>query len=548
MDSLKDLPALSAASLWQQGFACVQRQQYAAGIALYKQALQRPGRLSVELLLYLAEAYKLDNQLWLAAEAINEACRLLELEGGQSSEEFRLSLRMRQGEYNRLVGRLDKALEGYSRAAELYGAEKIWAKSSAYGSYLLTFACRDASLEAFRQAVYGYDRLMAEDMGAEKLPVRRRRPSGKIRVGYMSGDFRQHVMFAFYYIMLAGYDKNSFHVICYSLSDHDDGYTEHLQGLADGWRPVAGCSLEELARQIAEDEIDILVDLSGHSAGSGLPVFALRPAPVQISGLGWMETTGFRHADYLITDACLDGKAEAYQSYLRERPLFLTSQFCYVGRQDVPEPKTAPCEKNGSITFGSFNSYHKITAAMVAVWSRILQKVPGAKLFLKCQVFIDARVQAEVKKRFALHGIAAERLILEAATADYMERYLALDIALDTYPYTGGGTTLDALYMGVPVVSLYGRRRGSRFGLSILTNAGLPELAVDSEEAYISRAVALAQDRELLNGLHLTLRRILRGSQVMNGKKYMAELESRYRQLMADGNFQALQPCCGMKS
>ena len=223
-----------------------------------------------------------------------------------------------------------------------------------------------------------------------------------------------------------------------------------------------------------------MVDLAGHSTGSGLPVFALHPAPVQISGLGWMETTGFPATDYLLTDKYLDGKL------------------------------------------------HKITDEMAAVWSRILQRVPESRLLLKCQVFLDESMRHKVAERFAKHGIESWRLLLEPTSSDYMQRYLAVDIALDTYPYTGGGTTLDALYMGVPVVSRYGNRRSSRFGLSILANAGLPWLAAADVQAYIELAVALAEDRSLLNDFHLGFRYLLGRSNVMNGRMYMRELEKQY--------------------
>ena len=335
-------------------------------------------------------------------------------------------------------------------------------------------------------------------------------------------------MYGFYYYMLFGYNRGLFHVTCYSLSEVQDAYTRSIQDVVEGWRLAASLSLDELADAIRQDNIDILVDLAGHSTGSGLPVFALRPAPVQISGLGWMETTGFAATDYLLTDKYLDGEAEGYHSYLCEKPLFFSSQFCYRVAEGLPDVDRAPCLKNGYITFGSFNSYHKITDEMVAVWSRILQQVPESRLLLKCQVFLDESMQHEMAERFAEHGIESWRLLLEPTSSDYMQRYLEIDIALDTYPYTGGGTTLDALYMGVPVVSRYGNRRSSRFGLSILANAGLPWLAVADVQAYIKLAVALAGDRELINDLHLNLRQLLVRSDVMNSRKYMKELEQHY--------------------
>ena len=533
-----------ADELWQQGFDRMQRQEYPEAVRLLQQALaldrQQGAGLSLEIMLYLAEAYKLNNQLWLAADMINKACHQLAKEQNRGTAEFQLRLRMRQGEYNRAAGNIPEALEGYSQSAELYEAKDIRHRSDAYGSWLLTLACLDVTAREMQAACLGYNELFAGNRallqsGSGCLPGRREGRK-KIRLGYLSADFRQHVMFSFYYVMLQGYNRERFEVTCYSLGEKADGYTEHLKTLVDGWQDVQGKSLPELAEIIRQDGIDILVDLSGHSSGSALPVFALRPAPVQVSGLGWMESTGFSCTDYLLTDRYLEGFDGEYEQYLAEKPFYLTSQFCYTGRSDVPEPAGAPCRGKGYVTFGSFNAYYKLTPEVVELWSRILQLVPESRLLLKCYAFIDGRLQRELMGRFARWGIGNERLLFEPATTDYMDRYLEVDIALDTYPYTGGGTTLDALYMGVPVISMQGERRSSRFGLSILSNAGLGMLAAASPEEYIGLATGLAHDWQLLDELHLNLRHMLQASDIMNGKKYMQELETGYENIMAKYN------------
>lgn len=515
----------SQLSLLRQGFVCFGQKQYAAAIAFYKRALKKKGSLALEILLYLAEAYSARHDFRLAATTINKAGILMDELQDKGTKDFQRSIRMRQGMYNRVAGNLQQSAEGYRLAADLYAAEDYRERAGVYGSYLMVLAGMDMPLAEFQQVLAGYN---------EIFPVIGRPSSkgwhgaAKIRIGYISSDFRQHVMYGFYYYMLFGYNRELFHVTCYSLSGVQDEYTKSIQNVVESWRLVASLSLDELADVIRQDNIDILVDLAGHSTGSGLPVFALRPAPVQISGLGWMESTGFAATDYLLTDKYLDGEAEGYHSYLCEKPLFLSSQFCYRAADGLPDVDRAPCLKNGYITFGSFNSYHKLTDEMVSVWSRILQQVPESRLLLKCQVFLDESMRHKVAERFAKYGIESWRLLLEPTSSDYMQRYLEIDIALDTYPYTGGGTTLDALYMGVPVVSRYGNRRSSRFGLSILANAGLPWLAAADVQAYIKLAVALAGDRELINELHLNLRKLLSRSDVMNGRKYMKELEHHY--------------------
>lgn len=511
--------------LLRQGFVCFGQKRYAAAIAFYEKALQEPGQLDLEIFLYLSEAYSAKHDFWQAAVTINKACTLLNKLQDKGTRDFQRFIRIRQGMYNRVAGNLQQAAEGYRLAAELYAAEDYRERAGVYGSYLMVLAGLDMPLAEFQMALAGYN---------EIFPVIGRPfPKGghgaeKIRIGYISPDFRQHVMYGFYYYMLFGYNRELFHVTCYSLSEVQDAYTRSIQDVVDGWRLAASLSLDELADAIRQDNIDILVDLAGHSTGSGLSVFALRPAPVQISGLGWMETTGFAATDYLLTDRYLDGEAQDYHSYISEKPLFLSSQFCYRVADDLPDAGPAPCLQNDYITFGSFNSYHKITDEMVAVWSRILLRVPESRLILKCQVFLDEDMRQRARERFAEYGIDSWRLFLEPTSSDYMRRYLAVDIALDTYPYAGGGTTLDALYMGVPVVSRYGRRRGSRFGLSILANAGIPWLAVSDVPNYIELSVSLAKDRNLLNDLHLGLRYLLMRSDVMNGRKYMGELERKY--------------------
>ena len=519
----------SQLSLLRQGFVCFGQKRYAAAIAFYERALQEPGQLDLEILLYLSEAYNAAHDYWQAAATINKACTLLDELQDKGTGDFQRSIRMRQGMYNRVAGNLQQAAEGYRLAADLYDVKAYRERAEVYGSYLMSLAGTDMPLTEFQKALAGYNELFPF---IRSSLLKEQHGAGKIRIGYISPDFRHHVMYSFYYYMLFGYNKDVFHVICYSLSEAEDEYTRQIQSAVDSWRFAANLALVELAEVIRQDKIDILVDLAGHSKGSGLPVFALHPAPVQISGLGWMETTGFAATDYLLTDRYLDGEAQEYRSYIYEKPLFLSSQFCYRAADDLPDAGSAPCLKNGYITFGSFNSYHKITDEMVAVWSRILLRVPESRLLLKCLVFLDEDMRQRVKERFAGHGIDSRRLILEPTTSDYMQRYLAVDIALDTYPYTGGGTTLDALYMGVPIVSRYGRRRSSRFGFSILANAGIPWLAVSDVQAYMDLAVALAGDRGLLNDLHLGLRNLLGRSNVMNGRKYMRELEKQYVALL----------------
>ncbi|MEE1306564.1 MAG: hypothetical protein UHB38_01100, partial [Anaerovibrio sp.] len=254
----------SQLSLLRQGFVCFGQKQYAAAIAFYKRALKEKGSLDLEVLLYLAEAYSARHDFRLAAITINKACILLDELQDKGTQEFQRSIRLRQGMYNRVAGNLHQAAEGYRLAAELYAAEDYRERAGVYGSYLMVLAGLDMPLAEFQMALAGYN---------EIFPVIGRPfPKGghsaeKIRIGYISPDFRQHVMYGFYYYMLFGYNRELFHVTCYSLSEVQDAYTRSIQDVVDGWRLAASLSLDELADVIRQDKIDILVDLAGHSTG-----------------------------------------------------------------------------------------------------------------------------------------------------------------------------------------------------------------------------------------------------------------------------------------
>ncbi|MBR2142018.1 hypothetical protein [Anaerovibrio sp.] len=515
------------------------------------------------------------------------ALELLEKEEDKGTKEFQRRLWVNYASRSLKLGYIDEAVNAYKQGAAF--AVDGYDKFSLLGSALLARLCRTEDCEDVRQRLGEIEKCLplegkvstqlTEEVAGKTSPAHSGAPSpegrakhkpssldvlpkfkafpsgggghvvlgggqartphppqavppplkGRAHIAYISPDFRQHVMFSFYYTMLHSYDKNKFKVTCISLTEKADGFMEHLKTLVDNWIDVSDMKWPEIIERLKKENIDILVDLAGHSADSGIPVFYDRVARVQISGLGWMESTGLGCTDYLITDRYID----PYVSNITEKPLYLTSQFCYTGRNDVPTPKGAPCHKKGYVTFGVFNHYHKITDEMLLAWKEIMARVTDSRLLIKCQLLVSESACEMVCKRLEALGLDISRIELEAATNTYMNRYLDVDIALDTYPYPGGGTTCDALYMGVPVISRYGKRRGSRFGLSILSNTGLGELAVSNINEYIERAVGLATDEELLDVLHKNLRRMMNSSPIMDGKKYMEELEKAYIDILA---------------
>ena len=416
-------------------------------------------------------------------------------------------------DYYRMVFEQDPAnVDSYSSALFAYNSfsieeDDLFARSQRYGTFF----------DGVRQ--YAHD-------GA-------RHRHEKLRIGYISPDFRFHVMFHFYLAMFTGYDADAFAVYAYSLSAKRDSRTDIVARCADTFRDLSGMSADEAAKIVYADGIDILVDLAGHTAGNGLPILARKPAPVLLSGLGYMATTGLPAVDYFLTDGVLDPPG-VNERYFTERLLRLTSHFCYSGVQDaLPASLGAPAKERGWILFGSFNHYRKITDEMLAAWREILARVPGSKLLVKTQVFFSPQMVLAAHARFRRAGLDLNRVIFEPATLDYMERYLDVDIALDTFPYPGGGTTCDALYMGVPVVTCAASRHSTRFSASILEHVGLDGLVTDRIADYIDRAVHLAGDMELLDALHQKLRPMMQASPVMDVGHYMEELEAAYRKVWA---------------
>ncbi len=403
----------------------------------------------------------------------------------------------------------------------------------AYSSMLLSMNYRDISERELLELHKGYGELVAGMLKPVESPSTLRNTNGKIRVGYISADFRRHVMYPFIRLMLTAYDRDRFEVFAYSLADRTDECGEKLRVQVDAWRDIHGMDYAKAAEIIRKDGLDILFDLGGHSAGSGLPILAFRPAKIQISGLGYMATTGLSQVDYFLTDEYVDPKG-IHDELFTEKLLYVKSQFCFSPENEMRESTGAPVKKNGYILFGVFNHYRKFTDEVIRAWGEILRQVPDSKLLIKCQLLYSPENIDTVYAQMESLGVDMDRVIFEPATVEYLSRYLDVDIALDTYPYPGGGTTCDALYMGVPVITRYSSRRSTRFAYGMLSAIGIPELGAETMEGYIEKAVALAQDRELLDMLHRGLRGMMKVSPLMDSKSYMRNLESCYRRIVRD--------------
>ena len=325
--------------------------------------------------------------------------------------------------------------------------------------------------------------------------------------------------------MLARHDRKRFEVFCYPCNTFADPVTARLKDLAEHWVECGRMDDEALAAQIRDDRIDVLVDLAGPTSGGRPGVFARRPARAQVEWLGYPAPSGLASIDARLSDA----RADPPGGEGAERVLRLpASYFCYAPPREAPAPSPLPCLKKGALTFGSFNTLAKLSDECVALWAGVLARVPQSRLLLKARALAEPAARDETAARFARHGVAPERLVLRpwSAIAEHFAAYRELDVALDTFPFNGGTTTCHALWMGVPVVSLAGKRLASRMGLSILTAAGSPEWCAEDPGRFGEIAASLAADTASLAGIRAGMRGQLQASALMDASAFTAALET----------------------
>ncbi len=357
-----------------------------------------------------------------------------------------------------------------------------------------------------------------------------RDPERRLRIGYVSADFRSHPVSAFLLKAMAAHDPAAVEVFCYSNSAVVDDITVRLRGMASGWRSLVGVADDAAAAMIRHDEIDILVDLAGHSGHNRLPLFLLRPAPVQVSWIGYPASTGVSAIDYFISDAASTppGAERLFSEAVVRLPY---GRFCYAAPEFSPEVAARP--EAGAVTFGSFNNTTKVGPGVVRLWAAVLDATPGSRLVLKWRSLADPAVRRRLEAAFAAEGLAADRLELRGASphAEMLAQYADIDVALDPFPFCGGQTSCEALWMGRPVVTLPGERTASRQTLGFLRAIGLNELVAASEQAYVDIAVALANDPARRQALSGSLRERMAASALCDGARFTPTLEAAYRQM-----------------
>jgi predicted O-linked N-acetylglucosamine transferase (SPINDLY family) len=359
-------------------------------------------------------------------------------------------------------------------------------------------------------------------------------PDRKLRIGWISSDFREHSVTHFLLSIFENFDREQFEFICYSGVQRPDIFTKRLAACTVLWRNALTSKDEDLAKMIRDDAIDVLFDLSGHTSDHRLRVMAFRPAPVQATYLGYPMTTGSPVIDWRIGDPLADPPGLTDSHYAEKLHRLPHTMWCYQPPVVVPCEEVPPVVRNPEhpFTFGSFNNCSKISPVTFRLWSEVLRRAPGTRLVVKASAMADQTTRERVVRGFTEQGIAAERITAapqQIALAEHFAYYRNIDLALDTFPYNGTTTTCEALWMNVPVVSLAGKMHISRVGASLLTNVGLASLVADDEERFVEIASTLAKDVAALTALRRGLRGRLQASPLMDGKTFAREFGEAIR-------------------
>ena len=460
-----------------------------------------------------------------------------------SAASFRRALEIRPGyldAHNNLgrvlreLGQPDAAIASYRRALELDPDFTDARSNVLFASCLLADQSPAQSLAAARE--------FGERVARQARPYTSWRnevdPLRRLRVGFVSGDLRNHPVGFFMQGVLASLASDAagrLELHAYYNNSRTDALTERIKACCQGWHPVKALSDQALAEKIRADGIDILFDLSGHTAHNRLSMFAWKPAPVQVAWLGYFATTGVAAIDYLIADPwTLPASEEA--SFTEKIWRLPETRLCFTPPDVRVEVGPLPALAGSGPTFACFNTLSKMNDAVVALWARVLAAVPASRLFLMAKQLAETASRHRVVEQFAARGIDAGRLILEGAVprGQYLATYQRVDIALDPFPFTGGTTTVEALWMGVPVLTLAGKTFLARQGVGLLMNAGLPQWIAADADDYVAKAVAHAADLDRLAQLRSGLREKVLGSPLFDAPRFARHFEAALRAMWSE--------------
>lgn len=427
-----------------------------------------------------------------------------------------------------LSGDVERGIELHQRAAALEPNNAAYASDALF---CLNYHPGRSAAEV-AEAHFAWARAQVAGVPAPRPFANDRDPGRRLRIGYVSPDFRNHAVGHGVFPVLAAHDRGVVEIVFYGEIERPDAQTERFKALGDGWRSTLGLADAAVAEQIRADGIDILVDLAGHTAGNRLGIFARRAAPVQVNWHGYPNTTGLPTIDFRMINGITDppGVADRLAS---ERLVRLPGAFVL----DPVDPETPPVSpppmfRNGFVTFGSCNNFAKVNGKVIAVWAAILRAMPDSRLYLKSSAKTDESVRNRFRQAFAAEGVSPERLRFgphSASVVDHLAAYGEIDVALDPFPYNGTTTTMETLRMGVPVVTLAGESHVARVGASLMTHIGHPEWIAANAEDYVSLATALAGDKGRLAQIRMRLRNEYLASPLADPNALARSIESAYR-------------------
>lgn len=453
------------------------------------------------------------------SDAENKHRRALELEPGLSSAKAHL------GNTLLIMGQVEEAQSLVQQA---------WAESPSdpvISSLALSAALYSESLSP-EQILAGHSRWPGAAADRSVRFAQDRDPKRRLKIGYVSADFRRHSCACFLLPLIRNHERSEVEVFAFSNARNQDEVTAKCQDAVDHWRDITQLSDQEVARRIQSEQIDILVDCSGHTEGNRLEVFGLRAAPIQVTWLGYPSSTGLAAMDFRFSDVIADPSGATEHLYTESLVHLTGGYHTYLPLLDTPRPVAA--HNDSELRFGAFHNLAKLSETTVILWADVLKHVPNGVLYLKSKGLADSQVWASVQERFARHGIMKNRLRVKPWQSHYgqhFDDFSKIDVVLDATPYNGTTTTCEALWMGVPVITLCGDRTPSRVGASLLNQVGHPEWIAETKEEFVEIASALALKHDLRSDLRSSLRQDMTASTLGDAGKFARTLESAYRML-----------------
>jgi predicted O-linked N-acetylglucosamine transferase (SPINDLY family) len=427
------------------------------------------------------------------------------------------------------LGKIEEAIENYDKAIKV----KIDYSNAYHNKNLcLNYSSSYSPLYVYRQHLK-FEKQFGE---IKTKPTHRvniiKKPNERLRIGYVSGDFREHSVAYFFKPLLENHNDHVVETFCYYNNIFVDKMTKNLMKASDHWRSIFGITNFEVSKMIKSDKIDILVDLSGHTDNNNLLAFAQKPAPIQVTWLGYPNTTGLSAIDYRFTDLITDPIGETDKIHSEKLFRLANGFLCFQGNKKVLFQSELPQSHKDYITFGSFNNSSKITPEVIKIWSKILHLVPKSRLILKCSKFKYNK--DHFFKLFKSKDLTQDRIHLYEhvpSTNDHLKLYNSIDIGLDPFPYNGTTTTCEALWMGVPVITLLGDRHAGRVGASILTNVGLKDFIARDIDSYIKLAVEISANTKYLKEIRKTLRKKMLKARLCDAHSFAKDIESAYKEI-----------------